>query len=153
MINIIQHSLKNGISGAFSHVNPLEAIANLDLNIARKRLDEVSHSIWEILYHIVFWQDIFIENIKENNPKWDDEKSWLTEKHMQKDENFEQLKERFEEGIEEIGKLIDTVDLEKKLSFWENEPILQFIVVAITHNSYHIGQIMVIKKILNSQTK
>jgi uncharacterized damage-inducible protein DinB len=103
------------------------------------------------LFHIVFWQNIFIENIKGNNPKWDDKGSWPTEEHMQNDGNFEELKARFKEGIEEIEQLIETVDFKERLDFWKKEPIMQFIIVAITHNSYHIGQIIILKNTLASQ--
>ncbi|MHA1200747.1 MAG: DinB family protein, partial [Candidatus Heimdallarchaeaceae archaeon] len=110
-----------------------------------------SHSIWEILYHIVFWQDIFIENIKGNDPKWDDEGSWLKEEEMQEDRNFKKLQERFKEGKEEIERLIESTNLDEKLVYCRNEPRLQLIIVAITHNSYHTGQILIIRNILKPQ--
>ncbi|MCE7742161.1 MAG: DinB family protein [Candidatus Heimdallarchaeota archaeon] len=154
MKEAIQYSLKNGLKGAFSHSNPVEAIASLDVSISRKRLAVDSHSIWEILFHIVFWQDIFIENIKGNDPEWDDKGSWPTEEHMEKKENFEQLKVRFKEGIEEIEKLTETVDLEERLIFGDNRPPrLQFVIVAITHNSYHTGQLLILRNILKTPKK
>ena len=153
MLEIVLNSLKKGLAGAHSHINPLKAINELDISIdqARQKIEGL-HSIWEILFHLVFWQDIFIENIKGNDAKWDDKGSWPTEEHLQKDENFQKLKERFIEGLKEVEVLIEEVNLKDRLPFWHNNPVLQFIVILITHNSYHIGQIMILKNILKTQT-
>ncbi|MHA1200234.1 MAG: DinB family protein, partial [Candidatus Heimdallarchaeaceae archaeon] len=117
MQELLQHSLKNGLKGSFSHANPVEAISELEVETAKTRLEGKSHSIWEILYHIVFWQDIFIENINGNDPKWDDEGSWPKEEEMQEDKNFKKLQERFKEGKEEIERLIESTDLDEKLVY------------------------------------
>ena len=147
MKEIVESSLKKGLIGAHSHINPLEAISDIDASLARKRLMDNSHSIWEILYHIVIWQDIFIENIKGNEANWE-VNSWPVENEMQSDEDFENLKGRFKRGLKEIKELIKSVNLAEQLSFWHNDPVLQFAVVAITHNSYHIGQIMYLKNLI-----
>ena len=150
MLETIKHSLSNSLRGTLSHINPVKAISELDIDIAKTRLTEDTHSIWELLFHTIFWQDIFIENIKGNDPKWEDEGSWPTEEYMQKDENFVKLKNRFKEGVEELERLMKTHDLEEKLKNTRDEPRLQLFIVAITHNSYHTGQIMFLKKILNA---
>ena len=151
MLKDIQFSLKNSFKGALSHINPVKAVTELDIKDARKHISEESHNIWQLLFHAVFWQDMFIENIKGNDPKWDDEGSWPTEEHMQNDENFEKLKNRFKEGVEELEKLMETLDLEEKLPNNRDIPRLQLFTVTITHNSYHVGQIVFLKKILNEQ--
>ena len=147
MKEIIENSLRKGLEGAHSHINPLDAILDIGASLARKRLMDNSHSIWEILYHLIIWQDIFTQNIKGTEANWD-VNSWPTEDEMKLDEDFEQLKERFKKGWKEIEGLIESVDLSEQLSFGNNDPIMQFAIVAITHNSYHIGQIMYLKKIL-----
>ena len=146
MLVFLQKSLGKGLNGAHSHINPLEAISDLDANIARTRIKGVNHSIWELLHHIVVWQNIFIENIKGNNPDWENVENWPTEESMERDDNFNVLLKRYQEGFREIENLINTVDLSKTSPYWKDDPILQFVVVAITHNSYHIGQIMAIKR-------
>ena len=149
------HSLKNGLKGAFAHANPIKAISELDIDLAtaRKRLTEDTHSIWDILFHLVFWQEIFIENIKGNDPKWDDEGSWPTDEHLQEDSNFDKLRKKFVDGIKEINNLIENENLEERLEFWRNEPKLQFVVVAMTHNSYHTAQILLLKNAFLSKRK
>lgn len=151
MLEEIQFSLKNSLKGALSHINPAKAISELEIDIARIHISEDSHSIWQLLFHTVFWQDIFIENIKGNDPKWDDEGSWPTEEYMKKDENFEKLKKRFVDGLEALEELLERHDLQEKLPNNRNVPRIQLFTVAMTHNSYHVGQIMFLKKILKEQ--
>jgi uncharacterized damage-inducible protein DinB len=146
MLEFIQKSLVKGLKGAYSHINPLEAILDSDASIARTKVEGVNHSIWEILHHIVVWQEIFIENIKGNNPDWENPGDWLTEESMQNDDDFSKLLQRYRGGFKELENLITTVDMSSTSPYWKDDPILQFIVVAITHNSYHIGQIMAIKR-------
>ena len=59
---------------------------------------------------------------------------------------------RAHKGLKEVEVLIEEVNLKDRLPFWHNNPVLQFIVILITHNSYHIGQIMILKNILKTQT-
>ena len=139
MKEIVTHSLRNGLKGAMSHKDPVKTISELDIDIAKKKVSEDSHSIWQILFHIVFWLDIFIENIKGNDPKWEDEASWPSEEHMDQDSNFVILQQKFVKGIEELNQLMEQLDLEEKLEPCRNEPRLQLFLVAITHNSYHTG--------------
>ncbi len=148
MLEQIQNSLKKGLAGAHSHINPLDAISDIDADLARKRLNEDSHSIWDILYHLVIWQDIFIENIKGKEADWEVQ-SWLTNESKLENEEFYNLKEKFKAGLLELKNLIEYVNLAEGLSFWHNDPVVQFVVVAITHNSYHTGQILYLKKILS----
>lgn len=149
MKDSLQNSLYMGLNGSHSHINPMKAISDLTVNIARKRVNKSSHSIWELLYHLVVWQDILIENIKGNNPDWEGVQSWPTEEIMQTDDEFLSLLRRYQESFRELETLIKTVDLSKPHPFWQEYPILQYVVIAITHTSYHIGQIIATKKGLN----
>ena len=146
MDELLQKSLTRGLEGKYSHIDPLEAIEGIDVSLARKKVEGATHTIWQLLHHIVVWQEIFIENIKGKEANWQPTDNWPSEETMEVDENFYKLLDRYKEGIKEIKELIKTIDFYKMLSFWEDDPVIQFIIIAITHNSYHIGQIMSIKR-------
>ena len=47
-----------------------------------------------------------------------------------------------------LESLVGKIDLTSPISEEYPDPIVHLVVVALTHNSYHLGQIMVIKKAL-----
>lgn len=148
MLESVRDSLTNGLNGANSHIAPLKAISGIDPSLARKKLEHYPHNIWELLHHIVVWQDVLIENLKGNNPDWKGVQNWPTEESMQVEKNFYDLLERYKEGLKELDALTKTVELTRPMSEEYKDPIIHLVIVAITHNSYHLGQIMLLKKSL-----
>lgn len=148
MLESVRDSLANGLNGANSHIAPLKAISGIDSCLARKKLEPYPHNIWELLHHIVVWQDVLIKNLKGYNPDWKGVQNWPTEESMQVEENFYDLLERYKEGLKELDALTKTVDLTRPMSEEYEDPIIHLVIVAITHNSYHLGQIMLLKKSL-----
>ena len=148
MLESVRDSLTNGLNGANSHISPLKAISDIDSSLARKKLEPYPHNIWELLHHIVVWQDVLIENLKGNNPDWKGVQNSPTEESMQVEENFYYLRERYKEGLKELDALTRKVDLTRPMSEEYKDPIIHLAIVAINHNSYHLGQIMLLKKSL-----
>ncbi|MCG3222690.1 MAG: DinB family protein [Candidatus Heimdallarchaeota archaeon] len=149
MIEILQDVFKKGLDGYNSHINPEKAISDLDSRLAKINLDGFPHSIWDLLHHMVTWQDVVINSIKGKDIDWDDiskNKNWPTLESKEDDSNFDKLKNRFIEGIQQVSNIIKTADLSKPIPSWRNIPNMQAIMIVITHNSYHLGQIMVLKK-------
>ena len=62
--DIIIETIKEGLHGQFAHRNSLDILDRLTHEEARNQTIEENFSSWEILYHIVFWQDLFLEMIR-----------------------------------------------------------------------------------------
>ncbi len=84
-------------------------------------------------------KEIDWDNINQNQ-------NWPTDDIKKKDENLSLLLDRFTKDFLRIKELIKTVDFSKSISSWQDNPIMQALMVAITHNSYHFGQILVLKR-------
>ncbi|MFX0118631.1 MAG: DinB family protein [Promethearchaeota archaeon] len=153
MKDSIINTFKLGLVGKGIHVDPREALKELSPAIARKKPDnnEGVHSCWELLHHIVVWQDAMIEAIKGNDVDWGDiakTRNWPSEDMLADDANFTNLVLKFEKGIEEAKKLIKSVNYYELMPAWENHPKILGINVLLQHNSYHIGQIVIVRKLL-----
>ena len=150
MKDITIEILKKGLRGHNSHVAPLKAITGLDAEIARKRPSKKAHSIWDILHHIVLWQDKTLEAIQGGDVDWTEahEMEWPSVESIAKDDEWDVLSERFEKGLTIAEELLDTTDLSVKLSAWSDESAAKAFMVLVQHNSYHIGQIVILREIL-----
>ncbi|MHA2307211.1 MAG: DinB family protein [Candidatus Hodarchaeales archaeon] len=144
-------ALTDGLHGKNTHVTPKKALEGLDPTNAKIKPDNNYHSCWESLHHIVVWQEAIIMAIEGNSVDWKDiskNHNWPTDDYLSDNTNFQKLVLKFENGLKQAERLFKTIDLHKPMPDWDNAPIIQSIIVLLQHNSYHLGQIMAVRKIL-----
>ena len=142
MKEALAKALADGLYGKHTHPDPLDAVRGLTYEMASQRTSESVHSSLELLFHLVFWQDLCLEAARgEKDVKWPDAagEDWLgTDMQV----TWGELVARFEKGLEEGKRLVAEGDLEMPLPAWHNIPMLRAMIVLIQHNSYHLGQIV-----------
>lgn len=150
MKKLIVELLTEGLDGKNTHANPLKALKGLSATEARKVPTPDINSIWNNLFHMVFWQDITLKSIKGEKIDWEGikGKDWLSPDAMKNDADWDTLIMAFKKGLEEYKKLLATGDLTALIPAWNNEPVLKGILVTAQHNSYHIGQIVMARQLL-----
>ncbi|OLS21303.1 MAG: hypothetical protein HeimC3_36200 [Candidatus Heimdallarchaeota archaeon LC_3] len=147
-------ALSKSFHGEWTHIDPKRALKGLTSENARKKPKGFDHSCWELLYHIVTWQKTLLKNIKGQEIDWnkiEQEDNWPNEEILKNDENFSELVETFYSGINESKELIKNVDLlnEKEISIGPKElSIIKLTIVLLQHTSYHLGQIVSLRKFL-----
>ena len=144
-------AITDGLYGKNTHITPKKALEGLTPSNAKIKPGNDYHSSWESLHHIVVWQETTFEVIKGNPVDWKDitkNQNWPKEGYLLNDNNFHNLVNKFENGLIEAESLFKTIDLHKPIPDWNNAPIIQAIIVLLQHNSYHLGQIMAVRKIL-----
>ncbi|MHA2379291.1 MAG: DinB family protein [Candidatus Thorarchaeota archaeon] len=142
MKDALAEALSDGLYGKHTHPDPLDTVRGLTSETASQRVSENVHSSLDLLYHIVFWQDLCLEaacggeEVKwpktagEDWPKPDSQIDW------------NELVQNFARGLKEGKKLATKGDLEMRLPAWRNIPMLRAMIVLAQHNSYHLGQIV-----------
>ena len=142
MKDALAKALADGLYGKHTHPDPLDALRGLSYGTASQRMTENVHSSLDLLYHLVFWQDLCLEAARgekdvdwpksagEDWPKADSQLVW------------EELVERFEKGLKEGKRIVAEGDLEMPLPAWRNIPMLRAMIVLAQHNSYLLGQIV-----------
>ncbi len=139
----------NGLHGKNTHIKPEKVIAGLNPDNASKKPEESNHSCWELLHHIVVWQEAILEAIEGKKVDWKEvEKNhnWPSDEYLSNDSNFSSLVDKFLLGISKAEKLANSVDLHKPLPAWSEAPVIQTFIVLLQHNSYHLGQIITTRK-------
>lgn len=134
MQDILVSALIQGLYGKHIHIEPLEALKGLSPSIARKKPSNQLHSCWEILHHIVIWQEAIINAIKGEKVDWDDiekNNNWPSEDRMQDDSDFVNLVTKFRTDLFEVEQLIKSRKLDDKIPFMENKSIVEELLILV----------------------
>ncbi|MFQ5979710.1 MAG: DinB family protein [Candidatus Heimdallarchaeota archaeon] len=151
LLDHLMNAISSGFHGKWTHLNPQKALAGLTSTIAKKKPNKIDYSCWDLLHHIVFWQDVIIRQLKGDLLDWNElekKENWPSPESMLDDSNFHQLLDRFSAGIKEAQNLLGGVDFSKTAGKWPELSAIKLYMVLLQHTSYHIGQIIVIRKYL-----
>ncbi|UYP45630.1 hypothetical protein NEF87_001915 [Candidatus Lokiarchaeum ossiferum] len=144
------------MSGVCTHISPDDALVNLSPQESKIKPENKLHSCWDLLHHLIAWQNIIIQNLEGKFRDWSNipvEENWPTEEDLSDEQNFIKLKNKLKTNVEKIKQLLDTMDLMefvKIISGEKKKPVTKFrlILVFLQHTSYHIGQIITTRKLL-----
>lgn len=148
----ISSVLLNSINGKNAHVNPLTALEGLIIDIAGAKGLNTPHTIWQLLKHINYWQDKFINLIDNSTwemPKtaaegWDENPAPGNPADLQNEiKIFEQSLLKIEQYLKENPPLLN----EPKEKYKSGYEVIQ---AMASHISYHIGEIVFLRKTLGS---
>ncbi|WP_026907275.1 DinB family protein [Paucisalibacillus globulus] len=130
------------------YVSFQEAVEGISEEEANWKPDKKSHSIAEIVQHLIYWNEVWQLRYEKSNvhavePINDNADSFL----VPGDKSFPELKEQLLEVLLRWQKLISKEKLESQvIGFPVEAEWWALIGNATTHNAYHIGQITYIRK-------
>ncbi|MHA2175356.1 MAG: DinB family protein [Candidatus Hodarchaeales archaeon] len=145
-------AFSQGLYGKNTHIDAKKAIEGLTPTIAKFKPDNDFHSCWDLIHHMVVWQEAIFEAIRGKDVDWEKiskEKNWPDLNYFEDETNFDNLIEKFLEGIKTAEEFLKEGELHKPMPAWSNQPVLRGFIVLLQHNSYHLGQIMAVRKTLN----
>ena len=151
METIVREMFIDGLHGRYTHIDPRKTLIGLTAKVARKKPRPDLHSCWELLYHMIVWQDFTVRAFAGENVNWDKamEIEWLEEPDMKDDADFYALVEKFNTGFEKMADFLETGDLKAPTHTIEGKTNIQLAMVVLGHNSYHAGQIVVTRTLLD----
>jgi DinB superfamily len=112
------------------------------------------HSPWQLLEHMRIAQHDILDFSR--NPNYQDktfpDDYWPATEAPPSDDAWEQSIQQFQNDLREMQELIaDTKrDLLVKFSHGEGQTLLREALVVADHNSYHLGQLMYLRKMLGA---
>ncbi|MHA2245429.1 MAG: DinB family protein [Candidatus Hodarchaeales archaeon] len=142
-------AISGGFQGEWTHIDPKYVFIGLTPITAKKKPNNDTHSCWELLYHIVLWQDTMIKSIKGETVDWNEiekKDNWPTNETMNDDSNFSKLLDKFNSGIKEARNLLESVDFVKKSVGFPELSTIKLFIALLQHTSYHVGQIVTIRQ-------
>jgi hypothetical protein len=152
MEDIVREMFVDGLHGRYTHIDPRKTLIGLSAEVARKKPKPELHSCWELLYHMVVWQDFTVRAFNGEDIDWDQaiEIEWLNESDMKNDNDFYDLVEKFNTGFRKMEEFIKTGDLKTPTAAMKDKANIQLAMVVLGHNSYHAGQIVVTRTLLHN---
>jgi hypothetical protein len=132
---------------------PIEVLLQgLTVAIAGKSVPELPYTIWQLTDHMRFTlQDIleFTRNPNYTEPTWPDD-YWPKEKAPANQAALSESIKAIQTGMEEMIQLVQdpTNDLYKPFPHGNGQTLLREALLVAEHNAYHLGQIMVIRRLL-----
>jgi hypothetical protein len=141
------------LEGGEAHATFDDAVAKMPVALQGKIPTGAEHSPWQLLEHlrIAQWDILeFAINPKHKSPKWPegywpkaappDEKSW--DKSVQ----------AFRSDMKRFTKLLadDSTDLFAKIPHGDGQTILRQALLAGDHNAYHLGQLVLVRRLLGA---
>lgn len=139
----------NGLNGLVSHIDPMKAMNGLNPENAKKKVSAELHSCWDLIHHIVIWQEAVINAIIGNVVNWGEiekNNNWPDPKLLEDGSNFKRLLKKFRDDLENAKQIAGEIDLTKELKNWAENTALQAFGILFQHNSYHIGQLVTTRK-------
>jgi len=115
----------------------------------------ISNSIWQIVNHLIFWNEDVIHRLKgtENPRKAEDNEETFGNQGNPEDEiEWGQTVQRLSEVINNLKRVIEDLDDEKlKAPYAANSSSTERLLSNIMmHDTYHIGQIVLLRKLQSS---
>ena len=151
-VKSLRKHLLDLLEGGGAHLNFDDAVRDVPVDIRGKRPKGASHSPWEVLEHlrIAQWDILeFSRNPKHVSPEFPtgywpaapappDEKAW------------DQSVEAFRAGLRAMAALVadESTDLFAQLPHGDGQTILREALLVADHNAYHLGQLVVVRRLL-----
>jgi uncharacterized damage-inducible protein DinB len=150
---VLRHELLWLLCGGNAHVDFTTAIAHVPEEFYGKTVKGTPYTLWRVLQHMKISQHDILEYIKNPDYKelvWPDD-YWPKQKAPPHVASWEIAVKQVLSDLEEIKKIVKNPKtvLTASIPNVKNGPsILREILLVIDHNSYHIGQIILLRGLL-----
>ena len=111
------------------------------------------NSIWEIVNHMISWRKALISRVKGKTVKYSDN-NFISEVKDKSPAAWKKTISNFRKSQEDItGFLVRSDDsLLETISPTSGYTYYELVMAILLHDSYHLGQIVLIKKLLNEES-
>jgi uncharacterized damage-inducible protein DinB len=142
------------LTGGHAHATFEQAVKNLPVELRGKVPKGAEHSPWQLLEHLRIAQLDILEysrNAKHESPKWP-EGYWPKEKAPADDKAWDRSVRAFKKELKEFCELVqdEKTDLFAKIPHGDGQTILREALLAADHNAYHIGQLVLVRRLLGA---
>jgi hypothetical protein len=143
MENTITISFENVFSESF---HTYKAFSGLKVEEVGIRLERSPKTIWQILNHLILWQNHQLEIISEcitQKQFWEID-SWIEDKKPSDQAELDKAIQTFDEQISQFDREIKSI----RVADLKLEQKIKAIHEAATHLSFHLGEVIHIRRIL-----
>ncbi len=151
---ILMENIVDLIEKGNAHVSLDEALKNIPFQLLGKRPKGLPYSLWQVAEHIRIAQwDIleFSRNAKHVSPKWP-EGYWVKETAPSSPGEWEKCLKQIKNDRKSFINLIKNAGdtLSHPFKYGNGQSLLKEALVLADHNSYHTGEIIIIRRLLGA---
>ena len=142
--------------GKGAHANPLACVEDVSFELAGRRASNFPHSIWQLVSHVNYWMNYELQRIRGENPVYPAHaaQSWPIEAAPANEDAWRKKIADFKELLAELeglaesdlGALAREVPATHSDHAKHSSTLLAVLWQTLVHNTYHIGQIAVLRK-------
>jgi DinB superfamily len=152
----LRSQLVDAMRGHQAHIEFDSAVKDFPVEARGAKPPGAPHSAWELLEHMRIAQEDILEfsrNPQHKSPKWP-EGYWPTGEVPPHSKAWDQSVKAFQRDARELNQLVENSqeDLFKPFAHGEGQTLLREALLVAMHNSYHLGQLMFLKKMLTRNT-
>src|SRR5215469_5892860 len=157
---LIEQALVEVFEGKGAHVSPLACLEDLHADLAGRKVDGHPHSIWEIALHLSYWMTYELQRIQGKPMPYPSyaEESWPPPPARRTEQcwrdtvtHFGALLNEWEElSRSDTDVLARSVVSTHTIHSQQASSVLAVLMQIIAHNSYHIGQVVLLRRLLGA---
>jgi hypothetical protein len=151
---MLRQHLIDLLTGSNAHADFEAAIKGLPAELRGKRPKGADHSPWQLLEHlrIAQWDILeFSRDAKHKSPDWPSE-YWPSSPTPPDDKAWDKSVRAFRKNLKAFCDLLSdpATDLYAKIPHGENQTILREALLIADHNAYHVGQLILVRRLLGA---
>lgn len=150
--DILIDELEKLLRGGSAHIGLTDALDKLPATARGAKPDGLPYSIWQLVEHIriVQWDMLqFCIDAAHQSPKWPDE-YWPKENTPANDAAWGESLQQIDNDLEQFIGVFKQNDIYKKLPHGNGQTILREALQIADHTSYHISEIIIIRRLLGN---
>jgi uncharacterized damage-inducible protein DinB len=151
---VLREHLVKLLKGGDAHEDFETTIKNFPVELQGKTPKGAKHSAWELLEHLRIAQRDILEFSRNPNykaPKWPEE-YWPGTAALPDAKAWDKSVKAFEKDLKAMCELVsdEKTDLFAKIPHGDGQTILREVLLVADHNSYHLGQMVLLRRLLGA---
>ena len=147
-----ENLLTSALSATGVHLDPRNILDGLDWQRAGATPKGAPHSIFQIVNHVIYWQDLLLSGLDRKDvvgPKQAKD-GWPGAREPETLNEWEDVVERYKEGLAQAHKAVGSADPLSSIPAREETRRINVLNTLSLHTSYHVGQIALIRRMLGA---
>jgi uncharacterized damage-inducible protein DinB len=146
--------------GKYAHANPLSCVEDVSFELAGRRIDNIPHSIFQLVSHVNYWMDYELRRIRGEMPAYPAHaaESWPVNAVPANEAAWQKTLTHFRDLLAQLAALAESspdvlaqaVPATHPDHAKHSSSLLAVLWQTLVHNSYHVGQIAMLRRALNA---
>lgn len=146
--------------GKYAHANPLSCVEDVSFELAGRCTDNIPHSIFQLVSHVNYWMDYELQRIREEMPVYPAHaaESWPVNAVPANEAAWHKTVAQFRDLLAQLATLAESSPDVLARDIPATHPdhakhsssLLAVLWQTLVHNSYHVGQIAMLRRALNA---